>query len=118
MNMVKGEIVVTNGGDVFAVCLGGCKNPSGEKCYEMQYATVVDGVCTGVHGNIGYERQFREPTAEESKRFSEALSGSRWGMKNGRLSLKAVETLSDLKSELIMFGKLNTRLREAVLRLM
>lgn len=116
--MTKGEIVVTNGGDVFAVCMGGCKDPLGEKCYEMQYATLVDGVCAGVHRNIGYETQFREPTGAESERFKAALSRSRWEMKGGALSLKAIETAADLKSELIMFGKLNARLKEAVLRLM
>ena len=121
LNMEIGEIRVDNENkNVFVVCVGYeeldgiCRGTMDV----VQHINIENGVVKRVYESSTWSHFYRKPTEDEIEFFKKSFENSDWVFENGKVERKRIETVAQLKNELVADGGLDQRLLEAVNRLL
>lgn len=106
--------------NIFVVCVGyeDCGGICKSTMNVVQHVNIENGVVKNVYKTSTWSHFYRTPTEDEIAFFKKSLENSDWVFENGKVERKKIETVEQLKRELVADGKLNKRLLEAVTRLL
>lgn len=106
--------------NAFVICVGyeDCKGICKSTMNVVQHVNIENGVIKNVYKSSTWSHFYRTPTEDEIAFFKKSFENSDWVFENGKVERKKIETVEQLKKELVADGKLNKRLLEAVNRLL